>query len=491
MSTLTSSASLPEVRLWLGEKKSQDGSGGVFDHVNPTTGRVQARVPLAGAAEVAEAVEASAAAFPAWRGLRPDQRRDALLRLGALILQNEPELTRIAALENGSPVIGGPRYVRLAVNWLTYYAGWADKLQGSVSGSFVQGTDFTYSQPEPYGVIGAIITWNVPLASLCMKVVPALAAGNTVVVKPSEFTPFTAEMFARLAEEAGLPAGAITVVPGTAAAGQALVAHPKVQKISFTGGPATARKILATCGEHLKPSVMELGGKSANIIFADADLDKAAAETIRMGLSALSGQACILGSRVLVQDPVYDEVVAKLVAAAEALPVGDPSQPGVLFGPVIDKAAQQRILGVIDQAREDGSGKLATGGRPVGGDLANGSFVEPTIFTDVDPAGPLAQNEVFGPVISVMRFGTDDEAVAIANGTEFGLAAYIHSRDVTRVHGIADRLEAGTVYVNGAAVVQPWTPFGGQGESGFGREGGYQGIAEFIRPKTVAIAPLR
>lgn len=482
---------LPEVRLWVGEKKLPTGSGGVFDHVNPATGQVQAQIPLAGSAEVADAVEAAAEAFKVWRGMRPDQRRDLLLRLGELIRENQPELTRIAALENGTPVIGGPHYVKLAVNWLTYYAGWADKLQGTVTGSFVQGTDFTYSQPEPYGVIGAIITWNVPLASLCMKVVPALAAGNTVVIKPSELTPFTAEMFARLAEEAGIPAGVITVVPGTADAGQALVAHPKVQKISFTGGPATARKILATCAEHLKPSVMELGGKSANIIFADADLDKASAEAIRMGLSALSGQACILGSRVLVQDSVYDEVVAKLVAAAESLPIGDPSNPGVLFGPVINTAARDRILSLVDEARADGSGRLVTGGNPIRGELAAGSFVEPTIFADVDPGSSLAQNEVFGPVISVSRFSTDDEAVEIANSTDFGLAAYIHSRDVTRVHAVADRLEAGTVYVNGAAVVQPWSPFGGQGESRFGREGGYQGIAEFIRPKTVAIAPLR
>lgn len=482
---------LPDVALHIGAQALNKGSGGTFEHRNPTTGQVQAQVPLAGPAEIHQAIAAATDAFQSWRRWKPSQRRDVLLTLADLLAAHEAEFTRIAALENGAPVRSGGGRAMLAQQWTRYYAGWADKLEGSVTGAFIRGEDFTYSQPEPYGVIGIIITWNVPLVSLCMKVIPALAAGNCVVVKPSEYTPFTPELFMCLAKEAGIPAGVINTLPGTAEAGNALVAHRHIEKVTFTGGPATARKIMATCAEHLKPSVMELGGKSAYIVFADAALDSAVRDAVSMGLSAMSGQACILGSRVLVQRDIYASFLDKLVAAARQLTCGDPSDPTVSFGPVINGASCERILGMIQCAVEQRAGRLVLGGSRMGDEWANGYFVEPTIFADVDPDADIAQEEVFGPVLCVMPFDNEAHAIALANNTRFGLAAYIHTQDVSRVHRVADQLHAGSVYVNGAFPVPAHSPFGGQGESGFGREGGKAGLDEFIRPKTVAIASLK
>lgn len=490
MSQSTSADSLSPVHLRIGDRRESEGEGGVFEHVNPTTGRPQASIPLAGPGEIEAAVDAAQTAFEQWRRFAPSRRRDALLRLSDLIGRHRDDFTRIAALENGSPVRTAPGRTALARQWLKYYAGWADKIEGSVTASFATGGDFTYTQPEPYGVIGVIITWNVPLISLCMKVSPALAAGNAVVIKPSEFTPFTADLFAELAGEAGIPAGVVNVLPGTAEAGHALVVDPRVEKVTFTGGPATARKIMEACAAHLKPSIMELGGKSAYLLFEDADLGVATNDLVFAGLAALSGQACLLGSRALVHASIYDQVVERLVATAEALPCGDPSDPEVLFGPVISEAACNRILGTIERAEESGAGKLVTGGRRMAGELADGYFIQPTIFDEVDPQSELAQQEIFGPVLSVMRFEDEGEAVSLANDTEFGLAAYIQTRDVSRVHRVAGDLRAGSVYVNGAYTVPYHSPFGGRGASGFGREGGRAGLDEFVRPKTVAVAEL-
>ena len=476
-------------RLRIGDRALDHGTGGIYRHRNPATGEDQVAVPLGGPAEIDEAVRAAADAFEAWRRWDPARRREALLRLSMLIADHEREFIEIAALENGTPVRSGSRLGEIARDWIGYYAGWADKIDGSVSRSFLSGGEFTYAQPEPYGVIGVIITWNVPLISLAMKAVPALAAGNTIVIKPSEFTPFTPDLFTRLCHEAGIPHGVVNCVPGSAEAGARLVEHPVVQKITFTGGPATARAILAACAAALKPAVMELGGKSASIVFADADLDVAAQNTVYLGLGALSGQGCLIGSRVLVHRSVHDALLAKLVGAAQQLTIGDPRDPATRFGPVISAAASDRILGVVERAAAAG-GTIVLGGTKLGGELAAGNYVAPTIVTDVAPDAEIAQTELFGPVLAVIAFDDEEEAVRIANGTRFGLAAYVHSRDVTRVLHLVDRLEAGSVYVNGARTVPAHTPFGGRGDSGFGREGGRQGIDEFIRPKTVSISPL-
>jgi acyl-CoA reductase-like NAD-dependent aldehyde dehydrogenase len=391
----------------------------------------------------------------------------------------------VNALDNGTPVSGIDSGAYTAA-WTRYYAGWVDKLEGQVVP--VYGADaLDYVVPEPYGVIGAIVPWNGPMMGMGQKVVPALAAGNTVVTKPPEIAPFGALMFAELALEAGLPPGACNVVPGGAVAGQALVRHPGVNKVSFTGGVDTARAVIAAAADNVVPLTLELGGKSANVVFPDADLDSAASVAAMLGAVLLSGQGCALPTRCYVHDDVYDDVVARIVAQVQSVPVGDPLDPSVLMGPVVTEAACARILGVIERAVTDGAGTLLTGGERLAGPLADGYYVAPTVFVDVDHHSELAQREIFGPVLSVLRFRDEDEVIAKANDNPFGLAAYVHTRDVARAHRVARRLEVGTVTVNGFPGMSPSAPFGGFKQSGYGREGGRAGIEEFVRPKNVVV----
>jgi acyl-CoA reductase-like NAD-dependent aldehyde dehydrogenase len=319
------------------------------------------------------------------------------------------------------------------------------------------------------------------------KVSPALAAGNTVVAKPPEISPFGALLFAELALEAGLPPGVLNVVPGGAVAGDALVRHPGVDKVSFTGGTETARAVMAAAAETLTPLALELGGKSANVIFADADLDLAVSSAAFLGAGLLSGQGCALPTRLYVHDDVYDEVVARLVAQVEATRVGDPLDPRVMVGPVVTEAACTRILGVIERAVQERAGSLLTGGNRLGGDLADGYFIAPTVFGDVDHASDLARDEVFGPVLSVLRFHDEDEIVQKVNDSRYGLAAYLHTRDIGRAHRLAARFEVGSVTINAFPPGSPTAPFGGYKQSGFGREGGRPGIDEFLRVKNVFV----
>lgn len=481
--------SVPEVHLHIGDEQRSSGGGGVHDHVFPATGEVQGPVPLAGAADIDDAVAAAQTAFEVWRTWTPWQRRDGLLRLGELIERDLDELARLAVLDNGMTQFIATHTAAAARDYTRYYAGWADKIEGRVTSSHAHSRELAYTVPEPYGVIGVIITWNGPLFSIGMKVIPALAAGNTVVVKPSELTPYATEHFMALVREAGIPAGVVNMLPGTAEAGEALVRHPQVQKITFTGGPMAARKILAACAESLKPAVLELGGKSANIVFPDADLDAVAFTSAVSVHGTLAGQGCALGTRLVVHDSVYDEVAAKVVEFTQGLKLGDPFDPETSMGPVVSRAAQERVLRMIERAQADGSAKLLTGGGIPGGALADGFYIEPTVFGDVAPDSEIGQIEVFGPVLALQRFHTEEEAVAIANATDYGLAAYLWTNDVQRINRLTTSLEAGGVYVNGASpVVGCELPFGGLGISGFGREGGLEGLLEFVRTKAVAIA---
>jgi aldehyde dehydrogenase (NAD+) len=315
-----------------------------------------------------------------------------------------------------------------------------------------------------------------------------LAAGNTVVAKPPELGPFGMLRFAELALEAGMPPGVLNVVVGGADAGQALVGHPGVDKISFTGGGVAARKMMVTAAENLTPLALELGGKSANIVFADADLDTAASMCAMFGTALLAGQGCALPTRTYVHADVYDAVVEKVLATLAGFPVGDPLDPATFIGPVVSEAAMARILGVIDRAKADGATVL-TGGERLGGELADGWFVAPTVFGDVDHDSDLARNEVFGPVQAILRFTSEDEALALANDSVFGLGAYVHTRDTSRVQRMINGLQAGSVVANGIGGISPATPFGGYKQSGFGREGGRAGIEEFVHRKTVFLAP--
>ena len=482
-----SATEAPAVHLHIGHERRTTGSGGSHDHLHPVRQTVQAAIPLAGAAEIEEAVQRAEAAREGWRRTPPEVRRDILIRLADLMEANKGELARMAALDGGTPLTGGERGVELAVAWTRYYAGWCEKLNGELMSTFETRGEFSYSVPEPIGIVGIITTWNGPIISLGMKVSPALAAGNCVIVKPAEITPFAPELFARLCAEAGVPDGVLSVLPGNAEAGEAIVRHKRIRKISFTGGPITARRILRACAEEIKPSVMELGGKSASLVFPDCDLQKAAERAVAWTIGVLAGQGCALPTRQLVHADVHDDFVERLKAIAAQFKVGDPMEPGVAVGPVINKAAVDRILGMFDRARADGAGTFVMGGGRCGGALADGNFIEPTIIVDADPDHEISQVEIFGPAIVVMKFHDEDEAVAIANNSDYGLAAYIQSNDLQRVHRLSERLEAGGVYVNGGMQINPHTPFGGIGISGFGKEGGKAGIDEFVHYKTVTI----
>lgn len=480
---------VPTVHLHIGGQALQVGGGGTHDHVFPATGEVQGPVPLASPADVDAAVQAAHAAFPAWRAWRPADRRQALVRLAALMKEHTAELARLEVLDNGMTHRLAGHLVGSMAAYTEYYAGWADKIEGRVTTVPAQQRELAYTIPEPYGVVGIILTWNGPLISVGMKVIPALAAGNTVVVKPSELTPYATEYLMGLIREAGIPDGVVNLVLGGPEAGEALVRHPLVQKVSFTGGPTTARKILNACAESLKPAVLELGGKSANLVFPDADLDRVTVLNTSSVFETLAGQGCAIPSRLLVHESVYDQVAERVVARARSLRFGDPFDPSTNVSAVVTKDARDRILGMVDRARSSGAGKLLAGGGVPGDAPAGGFYVEPTVFGDVDPGSELAQVEVFGPVLSLLRFSTEEEAIAIANGTSYGLASYINTRDIARIHRLAAQLHAGGVYVNGAPpVVGCELPFGGVGISGYGREGGLEGLLEFVRTKAVAIA---
>jgi acyl-CoA reductase-like NAD-dependent aldehyde dehydrogenase len=467
----------------VGDRRSRGDSAGEYEHHNAATGELQARVALGGASEIAEAVAVARDSRATWLCTPMPERTAILLRLADLLHEHDDEASAINALDNGTPV-GAMRSGEYTAQWTRYYAGWVDKLDGEVVP--MSGSDcLDVVLPEPYGVVGAIVPWNGPMMGMGQKAVPALAAGNTVVVKPPEIAPFGALRFAELALEAGLPPGVLNVVVGGAAAGDALVRHPGIDKVSFTGGCATARLVMAAAAETLTPLTFELGGKSANIVFADADLDTASSVAAMLGTVLLSGQGCALPTRLYVQDDVYDDVVARVVAQVEAVSVGDPLDPSVLMGPVVSERACTRILGVIRRAVAEGSGTLLTGGNRLDGALADGYFIAPTVFGDVDHGSSLAREEIFGPVLSVMRFRDEEEVVAKANDSPFGLSAYLHTRDSARAQRVARRLEVGTVIVNAFPAMSPGAPFGGVKQSGFGREGGRAGIEEFVRRKNV------
>jgi aldehyde dehydrogenase (NAD+) len=457
------------------------------EHVNPSTGRAQGTFAMATTADIDEAVSLARAALPAWKAMPVDQRRRLLLRIAQGLDAAADDFKIIAALENGQPVQQARAAATRAADQFQYYAGWADKIDGRVPATY-PGRALDFTKPEPYGVIAALTTWNGPVTAIGRKIAPALAAGNTVVLKSPELAPYSSQRFAQICEEAELPDGVLNVVTGGPDVGSYLVGHAGVDKIHMTGSTATARKIMAASAAHLTPQAFELGGKSANIVFGDADLEKAAAFAATMGMVRNAGQGCLLPTRLLVEDAIYDKFAAMVMSYADSARLGDPLDADTVMGPLISAGAFKRVLDTISDAVTNSYGRLLTGGEPGSGALEHGFFIKPTVFGDVDNQSSLAQEEIFGPVLSIIRFKTEEHAIELANATRYALAGYVFTRDLNRAIRVSDQIDAGYVSVNGANPMPPTAPFGGHGESGFGREGGYEGLSEFLRHKNFYIA---
>lgn len=475
---------LPDGRLFIDGRRVA-GSAGEIDHINPTTGERTKAFSLAGPGDIDQAVAAARRALPRWRTIPPAERRLLLLRIADELERRADALLKLAVIENGTPRnFAGFVSSAVPAEWFRYYAGWIDKFAGSVPPP-LDGTGFHYTTREPYGVIGAIIAFNAPMGFVGMKVPAALAAGNTIVLKPSELAPWSALAFADICAAVGLPEGVVNVVPGGPEAGRALVTHDGVNKVSFTGGGATAAQILIDIAPKLKPVALELGGKSANVIFDDADLDTAVPTAIYASVAQLSGQACIAGTRLLVQRRVYDQVLEQVAEVTRNLSVGDPFLESTALGPVISQAHRLRISRFVDDAIAQGEGRCVVQGKQVEG---AGYFLEPTVIADIDPASRLAQEELFGPVLAVIPFDSDSDGIEIANNSRYGLAAYVFTKSLDRAFRAARDISAGTISVNSLNYLPCNLPFGGFKSSGFGREGGYEGIAEMTQVKTVQIS---
>ncbi|MGI9333297.1 MAG: aldehyde dehydrogenase [Gammaproteobacteria bacterium] len=463
-------------------------SGEYFESHNPYTAAVWARVARGNADDVNRAVEAAGRAFETgeWPAMHASARGAALRRLGDLVTQHADRLAEIEVRDNGKLIGEMAAQLRYMPNWYYYYGGLADKIEGSVIP--IDKPAFNFTKHEPLGVVAAISAWNSPLLLATWKLAPALAAGNTVVLKPSEYTSASALEFMALVEEAGIPKGVVNVVTGFGAqAGEPLVAHPKVAKVAFTGSDRTGEHIYSSAAKSLKRVSLELGGKSPNIVFADANMDDAVKGAVS-GIFAATGQTCIAGSRLLVQKSIHDEFVDKLVTFARTARMGDPMQFETQVGPVTNIPQFEKVLGYIDIARNEGAETVLGGARAERPECGDGWFVEPTIFTGVNNSMRIAQEEVFGPVLSVIPFEDDEEAIAIGNDVVFGLAAGVWTTDIRRALLMSDKLRAGTVWVNTYRAVSYLSPFGGYKRSGLGRENGQEAIREYMQTKSVWIS---
>jgi aldehyde dehydrogenase (NAD+) len=458
-------------------------SGEYSIDLDPATEEPIGAVAQGGKADVDSAVRAARAALKIWGGLRAAERGRILQQAANLVERHQEELIEIESRDAGKPLAAVRRQDMAAViDTLRYYAGWCDKITGQVIPA--RPDALTYTVREPIGVVAAIVPWNFPLMIGMWKIAPALACGCTVVVKPAELTPLSMLRVAELFLEAGVPPGVLNVVCGKGSVvGEALVQHPGIDKVTFTGSPKVGRGIMQGAASNFKKVTLELGGKSANVIFADANLDKAV-RAASSGIFFNAGQVCSAGSRVLVQRQIYDEVVQRLAERARAIRVGDPADPKTTMGPVISAAQMKTVLNYIDIGKSEGA-SVVTGGARVG---EQGYFVEPTVFANVEHEMRISQEEIFGPVLSVIAFDDDQDALRIANGTAYSLAAGVWSADIARVHRMASGLKAGTVWINTYGYTDVRLPWGGSGESGLGREHGDAAIENFTQPKAVWLA---
>jgi acyl-CoA reductase-like NAD-dependent aldehyde dehydrogenase len=463
-------------------------SGKVLESYDPFTGAPWAAIPRCSAEDVDVAVTAARAAFrsPEWSGLTATARGKLLVRFADIVTEEAERLATIESRDNGKLIAEMQAQLRYVPEWYRYFGGLADKVEGAVL-PIDKPNMHVFTRREPMGVVACITPWNSPLLLLAWKLAAALAAGNTAVIKPSEHASCSTLAFVALFERAGFPPGVVNTITGLPdEAGAALVNHPDIAKIAFTGGEPGGVAVYLAAAAGLKPVTLELGGKSANIIFADAELDRAVAGAIS-GIFAASGQTCIAGSRLLVQRAVHDRVVERLVAMASAARLGDPSDPGTQIGPITTLAQHEKIMAHIERAKADGAHCALGGDRPQTDGLANGWFVRPTIFTNVSNDMPIAREEVFGPVLAVIPFDDEEDAVRIANDSPYGLAAGVWTSSIPCALRMAERIEAGTVWVNSYRAVSFMAPFGGVKRSGIGRENGQAAIDEFLETKTVWI----
>lgn len=476
----TTHADLIRHDLLIDGKRIAPSGGDYSVDLNPATEEPIALVAQGTVADVDVAVRAARAALRVWNGMRAGERGRILGRFAELLREHQDEIAALESLDAGKPIAAVMRQdVPAAIDTLAYYAGWCDKINGQVVP--VRPDALTYTVREPVGVVGAIVPWNFPLMIGMWKIAPALACGCTLVVKPAEITPLSALRIGELALEAGVPPGVLNIVTGKGkVVGDALVAHPGVDKVTFTGSPSVGRGILQGAAGNFKRVTLELGGKSANVIFADANLDQAV-RAAASGIFFNTGQVCSAGSRILAHRDVYDDVVERLAARAKAIRVGDPSGRDTSMGPLVSAAQMKTVLDYVSIGRDEGAA-LVTGGKRIG---ERGFYVEPTVFANVEHEMRISQEEIFGPVASVIRFEDEEDAVRIANGTAYSLAAGVWSADIGRVHRMARELRAGTVWINTYGYTDVRLPWGGTGDSGFGREHGDVAIENFTEPKAV------
>ncbi len=482
---------LPDAGFLIGDRiHVKDGSHGEFQCTYAATGQPTKTVPLAGAPEMAEAVNAARSAFMKWRWMRPDLRRQCFLRLASLMRRDAALMAQMCVIESSVPIRVAQAAMENAADAFEYFGGWTDKIHGQVLPTWPVQT-LNYTITEPFGVMAVMLPFNVPIMAAAITLAPALAAGNCVVTKPSSMAPFVILKLGELALEAGFPPGVLNIVPADAKGGEALVRTPGVNKVLFMGSGRSAKYVCRAAADNLIPVTTELGGKSAHLVFDDIDPVVAANLAVGTGLGNIGGQGCALGTRLLIQETIYEDFLKAAVASAEGLVIGDPMSEDTKVGPMVDAKAVLRIVDIVDRAVAENQGRLITGGkRCMEGDLANGAFVQPTLFADVANDAPLAAQEIFGPVLTISPFKTEAEAVRLANDSAFGLAAYFQTNDNRRVSRLAGQLEAGSIFANHFDGLIISAPFGGTKESGYGRLGGYAAIQDMTQQKNVSIAVL-